>query len=383
MYAVEYQHFVLMAASFSLIDGLALASFYSFGKTRKFQTYREAVISSNDELLPGIDAICQGNSELYNNLEALREAPYFRLYSVDILASCEYMPQELFECYTEGCEILPINEEDVPGNILGVDQQEAIFELDGWGRWDMLIGDYYDIQDYPEGYTGYDGSSIWNYIHNRICFAGYSYEDNHWKAVFNKAVSGLHSMISAQVILSIKEKIDNNEPFQETEIWNDPTVEFQRRLSSTPLALENMFFSYMLLIAAVSKAKDRLMQESERYGLPELQNVFNSKLLLNDLATAAPSRRMQMLVSTVDTTNLWEARMRTRELVRIMNCVQCNKCRLHGKISTMGLSTALKLLVGKDGHGEDPMRIHRVELATLVTTLHKFSRTVDFSRSML
>ena len=46
-------------------------------------------------------------------LEVVREQPYFRLYSVDILASCEYLPQELFECYTESCEIYPAEEGEV------------------------------------------------------------------------------------------------------------------------------------------------------------------------------------------------------------------------------------------------------------------------------
>ena len=62
---------------------------------------------------PGIQAIQQYNADLLDRLETLRESNYFRLYSVDILGSCEYMPQELFECYTESCEIYPVDEEEV------------------------------------------------------------------------------------------------------------------------------------------------------------------------------------------------------------------------------------------------------------------------------
>ena len=64
-------------------------------------------------LLPGIEAVQQHNGELLDKLEALKDSNYFRLYSVDILASCEYMPQELFECYTESCEIYPVDEDVV------------------------------------------------------------------------------------------------------------------------------------------------------------------------------------------------------------------------------------------------------------------------------
>jgi hypothetical protein len=71
------------------------------------------LISSNEELLPGIEAIDAANDNLFGKLEALRDEPYFRLYSVDILASCEYIPQELFECYSQSCEIYPVEEEEV------------------------------------------------------------------------------------------------------------------------------------------------------------------------------------------------------------------------------------------------------------------------------
>jgi len=68
----------------------------------------------------------------------------------------------------------------VPDNIKRTDYAESEFELDGWGRWDMPSNDYYDIDEFPEGYTGYDGSMIWEFIHNRICFSGYVKASPYW-----------------------------------------------------------------------------------------------------------------------------------------------------------------------------------------------------------
>lgn len=70
-------------------------------------------ISNNEELLPGITAINEANGELNSKLSKLCDHLFFRLFSIDILASCEYMPQELFECYTETCEIYPEDEDAV------------------------------------------------------------------------------------------------------------------------------------------------------------------------------------------------------------------------------------------------------------------------------
>lgn len=70
-------------------------------------------VAVSKDLEPGVQAIQDSNSDLLERLEVFRDSTYFRLYSVDILASCEYIPQELFECYTESCEIYPVDEEEV------------------------------------------------------------------------------------------------------------------------------------------------------------------------------------------------------------------------------------------------------------------------------
>jgi Endoplasmic Reticulum Oxidoreductin 1 (ERO1) len=68
---------------------------------------------NSEELQPGMAAIDAGVGALHADLDKLRTQPYFRYYSVDLLGSCEYMPQELFECYAETCEIYPEDEASV------------------------------------------------------------------------------------------------------------------------------------------------------------------------------------------------------------------------------------------------------------------------------
>jgi hypothetical protein len=116
------------------------------------------------------------NADLLAKLVPVRDLSYFRLFSVDMLASCEYLPQELFECYSQTCEIYPVDDElvcihvsiisvqkdafsllavclQVPGPIKAVDHAEHEFELDGWARWDMPSEDYYDTDEFPESYV--------------------------------------------------------------------------------------------------------------------------------------------------------------------------------------------------------------------------------------
>jgi hypothetical protein len=259
--------------------------------------------------------------------------------------------------------------------------------LDGWARWDMPSNDYYDLEEFPEGYTGYDGSDIWGFIHEKIAFKGYDYNDDHWKADFNKAVSGIHSLVSAQVTRGIQEKIDAGEEFTDEEVWTDPKAEFERRLSKggeEPMAMENLYFAYMLFLSAASKAKDKLLADCQNGSIDEhsaeiLKGFLALPVLCDPAVEVAPAKLHDHALQSQN--NLWEARMRTRDLLRIMNCVQCNKCRLHGKVAMLGLSTALQIHLGRTGEGGDPNRIHRVELAALLTTITKFSKAIEYCKT--
>jgi len=345
---------------------------------------------ADEEMLPGIKAIDKSNDELETMLMSLRDEHFFRLYSVDILGSCEYFPQELLECYSESCEIYPIDEEDIPEEILEIDANEFDFELDGWARMDMPSEDYYDTNQFPEEYTGYDGSEVWNFIHNRICFQDINQDDEDWKADFNKAVSGLHSMISAQIVKGIEEKAQSGEIGDEDK-WTDPVIEYERRLSpkgENKHAIDNLYFGYMLLLSAVGKARERLLQDCESGKIDsasadKLKPILDFALLDDtNIGTASKQLHDHAVQDKDSVSALWESRMRARELMRIMNCVQCNKCRLHGKVSVLGLSTALQVLLGKNGEGGDAARIHRVELAALMTTASKFSSAIRFCTMM-
>jgi len=393
----------VMSASLRSIDcnqdkGRGLLSFSSpkIGNTLLHRTSGRLSATQADELAPGIAAIDALNTDLDQLLSTLREQSYFRLYSVDMLASCEYIPQELFECYSETCEIYPVDEEEIPQFIRKVDMDEHDFELDGWARWDMPSEDYYDTSEFPEEFTGYDGSEVWNFIHDRIAFHDEEtrideYDSDNWKADFNKAVSGMHSMISAQVVKGIEEKIISGEGFEDGCEWTDPKTEFDRRLGplgETPQAIENLYFAYMLLLSGAYAAKDRLIEDCisgkiDSEAAAALKPVLDYPLLADEsIAIASKKLRSHALKDAQSQNKLWEARLRTRDLFRIMNCVQCNKCRLHGKISALGISTALQVLLGRTGEGGDVERVHRVELAALMAALSKFSSAIRFCQRM-
>lgn len=340
-----------------------------------------------EEWARGAGAIDENNAELVELLEEIKRQPFFRLYSVDLLTSCAYIPQEDTECESASCEIYPV-EEAVPANLVGKDGQEFDFELDGWVRWDMPSDDYYDVIDHAETYTAYDGAAVWNFIHQRICFnAERDGVDGHiaaWQQDFNRAVSGFHSSVTAHIVQSMVELDQqlvgpSGEPI-------DPLAEYERRLSprgSNPAAIENLYFAFMLLLCAVREASGRLSQYDfglDVFGEEGVGELVNELLECDLIADPGVElAELNLRAHAVEPGSaLWQARLRTRDLLRIMNCVQCNICRLHGKVGSLGLATAMQVLLGAEGRGGDAQRLHRVEIAALVTTLSKFASAIEF-----
>ncbi len=294
----------------------------------------------------GLAAIDSYNEELLEIVEELRQQPFFKLYSVDLLKGCNYFPQAPDECASGSCELYPVENDEVPPQISARDGAEYEFELDGWTRWDMPSDDYYDIYENREQFTGYDGSKIWRFIHDKICFPNSAFSNKLgskegvlWQRDFNRAVSGLHSSISAHIVQGILDAPRSKPvvgPDGKTPL--DPIAEYDRRLKETPQALDHLYFGYMIILCAVRKAAP-LLEATELChggacdpaGVQDLIKELVNSPLVNDEGVALAEVN---LCKHAKASNglIWQARVRTRDLLGIMDCVQCNVCRLHGKV---------------------------------------------------
>jgi hypothetical protein len=329
------------------------------------------------EWLPDSIAACRAeNSAVLPLLLDLKTRRFFRFYAVDLLAGCMYMPSEEVPCDLGECEVDPVDE--VPTELEQRDESEADFELDSWARWDQPsdFTEYYDLGENPEGHTGYDGSDVWNFIHTKICFQkDVDSVGNEWKGDFNRAVSGLHSTVSAQIVGDL-ESADPGKAL----------AEYKRRLRDEPAAVDNLYYAYMLTLCGISAARERLdncgyLGEGEEL-LESMRALTSSALLTDDAVQLAASNLREHCDSAGASS--WKLRMRTRDLLHVMNCVQCNACRLHGKVMALGLAASLQVLLGLQGRGEegcnrppDPTSLHRVEVAAMVTLAGKLSAACE------
>ncbi|KJE92056.1 Ero1l, variant [Capsaspora owczarzaki ATCC 30864] len=167
------------------------------------------------------------------------------------------------------------------------------------------------------------------------------------RRVFYRVISGLHSSISIHL---------THQYFDKTLRQYVPNLEdFARRFGPThtagegPSRLKNLYFTYLLLLRAVTKARSVWQAESFFTGNPTEDASVKAQIdQLVSTSLTCPSTFDERIMFAGDPAmaRIMKAEFREhfRNVSRIMDCVGCDKCRLWGKIQTQGIATALKIL---------------------------------------
>ena len=267
-------------------------------------------------------------------------------------------------------------------------------------------GDYVSLVDNPERFTGYAGATVWDAIYRENCFSkesahisstpsslGFFQAANDLrsviqarsstneldlddscveKRVFYRIISGMHASISTHIC--------NDYLNQTTGTWGPNLACYKERLANHPERISNLYFNYALLLRAVSKLRTYLKAYTFCSGDPSLDALTKSKIL--SLATSASTRPLifdeSVMFQGPEGSLKEDFRNRFRNVSRLMDCVGCDKCRLWGKLQTVGYGTALKVLFefDEEKNGENPP-LRRTELVALVNTLDRVSNSLS------
>ena len=279
-------------------------------------------------------------------------------------------------------------------------------------------GDYVSLVDNPERFTGYAGESahmVWDAIYKENCFSlpsspspppsnplfshkpqvfpaqaandlrsvlqanapptAFSPDDTCLeKRVFHRVISGMHASISTHICHDYLNQTTGN--------WGPNLQCYQDRLASHPDRISNLYFNYALVLRAVAKLRTYLQNYTFCSGDPRQDantkikvlhladqiksgpNIFDETLMFQDPAVAGDLKE--------------DFRQRFRNVSRLMDCVGCDKCRLWGKLQTVGYGTALKVLFEYDENAvqdENPA-LKRTGLVALVNTLDRISHSL-------
>jgi hypothetical protein len=214
--------------------------------------------------------------------------------------------------------------------------------------------------------------------------------------VFYRLVSGLHASISAHisnaypVTPDVDPYIDLHAP-EHCSLISPSIDEFQRRVGNYPERITNLYFAFVFMLRAVNKASDTLRnynyntsvtgKENETNELITLMDQLLSSSLISKCSKEASFDEASMFASPSSGPYLKnQLRSAFHNISRIMNCVGCEKCKLHGKLQILGLGTALRILFQQDYSKQ--LKLERNEVMALIVTLAKFSHALHITRDM-
>ncbi|KAJ3085267.1 hypothetical protein HK102_000162 [Quaeritorhiza haematococci] len=352
------------------------------------------------------------NNRLADDLEELAKTKFFRYYKINLHKGCPFWHENPL-CVQESCSVQEADESEIPeewktSTISAVDFSQT--ESGGFSLFkksceythkDFCIvedetstdGVYVDLLKNPERFTGYAGPSagrIWEAIYRENCFTWLGSPDDQGrsismqslpmmqdalqnicmeKRVFYKLISGLHSSISTHIC--------NNMLNRTSGVWYADPDCYYHRVGKFPDRVENIYFTYVVLLRAITKLSPFL----KNYNFCTGNDADTRKVtaLVENVLTATvscPSTFDEKLMFATSASQHLKEEFKNhfRNVSRIMDCVACEKCRLWGKMQVSGLGTALKVLFSY-GDNADYL-LTRSELVALVNGFARISESL-------
>lgn len=283
--------------------------------------------------------------------------------------------------------------------------EECEFEEDLPTYWvDMCSGDHakgrtledVNLIKNPERNTGYNGSHIWQAMYDENCFeVGSSMPRGRFGAgdpmcyeerVLYRLLSGWHASTSISIAKNYYAP-----GTKQKGAWSPNLERFMKDIGDHPERAKNLHFSFVVLLRAVRKAAPFL--QSYAFHTGDDKEDAKTKILMSRLLDSQLLSLCSPLFEAFDETRLFrssspEQRSQLkrqfksvfRNITELVDCVQCQRCRLHAKLFSLGLGTALKILLSPEDLISSTTS--RDDVVALVNVLWKMSDSLEDVRLM-
>ena len=245
-----------------------------------------------------------------------------------------------------------------------------------------------NLQLNPERYTGYNGSHIWSAIYDENCLQRTGSPSNicYEERVLYRLLSGMH----AETNIHISRFYHAPSKRKNRTEW-EPNIDFfNRQFAGHPERLKNLNFAFVVLLRAISRASSFL--SSHPYDSADDFESTRTRALMHRLLESKILDSCSTVFGAFDETLLfreqqspwWSLKKQFKSVFhnvsRVIDCVTCEKCKLHAKVTMLGLGTALKMLLLPIEL--IPPSISRDELVALINTVGKFSSAIHYAKEL-
>eukprot|EP00916_Digyalum_oweni_P008856 GHVL01014795.1.p1 GENE.GHVL01014795.1~~GHVL01014795.1.p1 ORF type:complete len:438 (+),score=57.35 GHVL01014795.1:56-1369(+) len=367
------------SAASIISDGIEMWNLYAWRIIRPKEKFSPRVPKSSEILM---------DSKLVTPIvKRLQSRIFFSYFKVDLSGECPFWAAKRICESPEKCHICECGEDEIPSvyktkptehfvdrelqdnfSVWSNKQENTNFWLD---IKDNKSPVYVDLRLNRPSYTAYRGEQIWNLIYQENCFpdtmTSFSHEDEcNDESNFYRLLSGLQSNIAA--LSSEYHYVDSENP--------QSISFFKEKLGREPYYISNLYFTFSLLLRTLCRVSPIMTNVpfetgSKKDDLRARADVFQ---LLNQTFSSCETQYTSVPLWEVRAT---EALEQFQNISRILDCVECEKCRLHGKLKT----TALYFVV-KEGAGINIKSLERNEVTALINSIAYFAEAIEIIERM-
>ncbi|CRH00108.1 endoplasmic reticulum oxidoreductin, putative [Plasmodium relictum] len=338
--------------------------------------------------------------KVYPILKELKQKDYFRIFKVNLHISCKFLNinekcKEMKKCNVCECDDdkIPYNFrtneiEIIEDKMSNEDLKKTFIEsklyndiLGIYASSDEGFLSYVDLVYNSPSFTAYEGKNIWDMIYKENCFINADRQCEEMNS-FYKIISGMQSNIA--VLSSEYYYLKNDNILEESKLNNKFSYEqypkfkydysisfFKEKIGLYPDRIENLYFTFAILLRAMCRLKSLFKQCKCNSGYEEddkeavkllnelLENFYHSCSSKEFLEPLFPTQGKEILSKFINIT-------------KILDCVPCVKCRLHGKLKTTALQIALVEGVSNEHIGS----LERNEITALINALYYFADSI-------
>ncbi len=351
--------------------------------------------SKNDILSYDINEVLSHNEKFSKTLEQLKKTLFFKIFKLNLEPECTIFQQEMI-CKSSQCQICECDENEVPkiwtqpthsGEFLNTKIDDSFNKwVDKYTintkQWlleedvDSKDGSYVNLLKNPEGYTGYRGAHIWNAIFKENCLSDKYNSLCKEDKIFFTIFSGWLSNTNFEIGMNFHDTVKNTSYINVTMLTERLLYQKER--------IDNFLFLYSLVIKAVNKAREFLLEYNYESG-NKVEDENTKNLISTIFRDNSDNLKYledafvgteQELKHFLESQKISELIIRFRNISSIIDCVTCSKCRMHAKLEVFGMGTMLKILFANKLELKES--ISRNELVSFINLFAKLSRNVGY-----
>lgn len=277
-------------------------------------------------------------------------------------------------CGSESCGVGECTDEEVPPAMRERVVSEQLASVQAWREednpWthddeaDDASMVYVSLLRNPERDTGYVGEQprrIWREVHQQSCAMS---------DALCRVASGFHASVSVHIA---SERLRERSSFT---FRRDRSVFFEK-VASRPERLKNLHYTFLLAVRALQRASPFLLHAN--YSTGSGREDERAERLVSSLVDSTRAIEWPTHEPILEFLPEHALRTRFRNITSLMDCVSCDRCRLWGKLQSLGIATALRSLYRS---ASAPV-LGRTEAVALVNFLARLSESVHNSKRFL